>query len=146
MTGTALDVEDYIRAYEMHAVNYIEKPVVPQIALAQIKSLLQPPSVKIYQLHNHFIKFDNQLLTIDNKEFQLRQKDSLVFALLLDSANTVVTRNHILRAVWNNNSPQLNNVLDSSISHIKKIVRVFPWLQLKTVYGSGYRLEVEKEE
>ena len=145
MTGTALSEKDHIDGYNLRAVNYLEKPVVPQIVLAQIKSLLEPPLiVREYNLKNITVKIDNQLLTIDNKEFKLRCKEIEVLDLLLDNVNRVIKRKEIMSAVWKHNSPRLNNLLDTAISNIKKVVEQFPNIEIRTIYGSGYILE-EKE-
>lgn len=146
MTGTALDTIDHIKGYELNAVNYLEKPIVPQIVLAQIKSLLQPMSIKKYHVSNLTIKIDNRLLIIDNEEFNLREKEIKVLALLLDNLNRDVTRNELLCTVWCHNSPRLNNILDSTISNIKKVLKRFPGIKIITIYGIGYRLEGENCE
>lgn len=146
MTGTALSEKDHIDGYNLHAVNYLEKPVVPQIVLAQIKSILQPVSIKKFNLPNHTIRIDNQLLTINNKEFELREKDIEVLSLLLDNVNVVVKRKEILSAVWKHNPPRLNNLLDTAISNIKKVLKHFSNMQIKTIYGSGYRLVIEAQD
>lgn len=142
MTGTALNIQDYINAYQLRAINYIEKPIIPQIALAQINSLLQPIFMKTYSLCNYTITIDNQILTINNQEFQLRDKDAQILSLLLENVDFTVTRGEILHTVWNDNRPQLNNSLDTSISHLKKVLKGFPLIRLQTIYGNGYKLSI----
>lgn len=145
MTGTVLDKENYDKAYKLlGAINYIEKPVNPHNALAQIQSLLHPVNIKKYTINNHRIIIDNQLLTIDNKEFQVRDKEILVFSLLLENVNSTVTRNDILLKVWDDNDVQLNNLLDTSISHIKKVLKDFPFITIKTIYATGYKLLIKE--
>lgn len=146
MTGTALSEKDHIDGYNLHAVNYLEKPVVPQIVLAQIKSILQPVSINKFSLTNHTIQIDNQLLTIDNKQFELRDKEIEVLALLLVNVNRVVKRKEIMSAVWKHNPPRLNNLLDTAISNIKKVLKQFPNIEIRTIYGSGYILEEKRGE
>ena len=97
-----------------------------------------------YSLPNITIEIDNQLLTINNEEFEMRDKAIEVFTLLLKNINTVVKRKEIQTAVWKHTSRQLNNSLDSAISHIKKVLKPFPTIQIRTVYGIGYRLEVKE--
>lgn len=144
MTGTALTEKNHIDGYNLHAVNYLEKPIVPQIVLAQIRSLLQPASIKKYSLPNLTIEIDNQLLTINKKEFNLGKREIEVFTLLLEKVNTVVKRNEIMCAVWNDNAPQVDNMLDSTISNIKKVLTPFSSIKVKTIYATGYRLEVKE--
>lgn len=143
MTGTALDVQDYNKGYQEHfAKNYLEKPINPFIALAQIKSLLFPPLVKNYMIGtSHHIRINSQKLTIDNqKSIIMKEKEIEVFSLLLDNINSVVSRKDIFLSVWKHDSINLNSLLDSCISGIRKIIDDIDFLKLTTVYGAGYKL------
>lgn len=145
MTGTALDKENYIKAYNvLGAINYIEKPINPHNALAQIQSLLHPVSrVKEYNINNYHIIIDGQLLIIDNKDFQFRDKEIQVVSILLDNVNLTVNRNDIMHKVWNKNEIQINSMLDIAISHIKKELKDFPAVKIRTIYGVGYKLSIK---
>lgn len=146
MTGTALADEDFTNAYlNLHAKNYLEKPVKLPVALAQVKSLLYPPSVKVYTLQNIKIRIEEQLVTINNKEFLLRDKDIQVFSVLLDNINQTVEHKDILQKVWNNDGVHLYNTLNNCISRIRKVLKVFPSINLMNIYGTGYKLSIEKE-
>ena len=83
MTGTALDIENYHKAYQLlRATNYIEKPVNPHKALAQMMSILKPVGIRKFTISNLHIVIDGQRLTINHKNFQLRDKEIQVFSLL----------------------------------------------------------------
>jgi len=142
MTGTALEEESYNRACRLlKATNYIEKPVNPYNALAQIQSLLHPAdAVKKYNIRGYDIVIDGQLLTINNAEFELRDKEAMVLSLLLENVNSTVTRKDILLKVWNNDAPRMNNTLDRTVSGIKKVLTCFAGIMVKTIYAEGYRL------
>lgn len=145
MTGTALDRENYDKAYKLlGAINYIEKPVNPHNALAQIQSLLYPVSTtKKYNINNYHIIIDGQLLIIDNNEFQFRDDEIRIISFLLDNVNLTVNRNHIMHKIWNENEIQINNKLDTAISRIKKILKDFPAVKIRTIYAVGYKLSVK---
>lgn len=145
MTGTALADKDFSKAYQtLYANNYLEKPIRLQVALAQVKSLLYPPAVKTYTNHNLQVKIDNQHLIVNNQEFLLRDKDIQVFSVLLDYANSVVSRKDILMNVWNSDDLHLKNTLDACISRIKKKLKDLPNLKIKTIYGVGYKLVIKE--
>ncbi|MCE5204720.1 MAG: winged helix-turn-helix domain-containing protein [Porphyromonadaceae bacterium] len=65
-------------------------------------------------------------MTINHKNFQLRDKVIQVFSLLLEKINSTVNRNDILNKVWRDDRFQMNNALDQSVSHIKKNTQGFP--------------------
>lgn len=146
MTGTALEEEKHIEAYKLNCANYIEKPFVPQIVLAQIRSLLMLLNVREYSFSNLTINIDNQFLIINDKKIKLREKDVAVLILLIDNVNTVVSRNEKICAVWKHNLPQVSNLLNSAISRLKKELKHIPNIQIETIYGIGYKLEVIGEQ
>lgn len=141
MTGTALAEEDFTNAYQnLYAKNYLEKPIKLPVALALIKSILYPPSTKIYSIKNIQIKIEGQQVTIDNQEFTLRDKEIQVLLVLLDNLNHTVDRNNILREVWKDDELYLYTTLNTCISRIKKELKTFPFIKLRTIYGRGYKL------
>ncbi|MFA7584457.1 MAG: response regulator transcription factor [Proteiniphilum sp.] len=147
MTGTALDMENYHKAYQsLRAINYIEKPVNPHNALAQIMSILEPVGIRKFSINNLHIVIEDQQLTINHKNFQLRDKDIKVFSLLLENVNSTVSRKDILNKVWRDDKFQMNNALDRSVSHIKKVLKEFPSISISTIYGSGYQIRITEDK
>ncbi|WP_294067102.1 response regulator transcription factor [Proteiniphilum sp. UBA1028] len=147
MTGTAFDIENYHKAYRLlRATNYIEKPVNPHNALAQIMSMLEPAGIRKFTISNLHIVIDGQQLTINHKNFQLRDKETQVLSLLLENINFTVSRNDILNKVWKDDKFQMNNALDRSVSHIKKILKEFPSISITTIYGSGYQMKIKDDK
>lgn len=144
MTGTQFDAPDQIKGYNLGAVNYLKKPVIPQVVLAQINHLLSHISTQRFKLEHLDITLDNQLLTINNRQIILRDKESKLLLILLNNQQKVISRNDILQSVWSDSSYQLNNILDSTISHLKKNLIVFPDIKIISVYGNGYKLVVNK--
>jgi len=142
MTGTQYEAHDQIKGYKQGAVNYLRKPIVPQVVLVQINSILSPISTRSYKFEHLDISIDSQLLTINNIQIIVREKESKLLALLLDNQHKVLSRNDILQAIWGDNSYNLNNLLDSTISHLKKSLTAFPIIQIVSVYGNGYKLTV----
>jgi len=65
--------------------------------------------------------------------------------LLLNNQHKVISRTDILQSVWSNNSYNLNNALDTTISRLKKGLAAFPSIEIVSVYGTGYKLTVKKE-
>lgn len=147
MTGTALDDRNKIRAYrELKAVNYLEKPILPYVALAQIQSLLYPPNQHKLVTKDYKITIRGQQLFINDKVFRMREKDAQVFSILLENMNRQVARQEIIANCWHESRhehEQVNNALDSTISRIRKILEVFPDIEIKTIYAGGYRLLIE---
>jgi len=142
MTGTQFDAPDQIKGYKLGAVNYLRKPVIPQVVLAQINNLLSHISTQRFKLEHLNITIDNQLVTINDTQIMLRDKESKLLILLLNNQHKVISRDYILQSIWSDNSYNLNNILDSTISHLKKNLSIFPSIKITSVYGSGYKLTI----
>lgn len=144
MTGTQFNAPDQIKGYKIGAVNYLRKPVIPQVVLAQINNIIGPSSTQKFKLEHLNITIDNQLATINDTQIILREKESKLLILLLKNQHKVISRDDILQSIWSDNFYQLNNILDSTISHLKKSLTAFPSIEIVSVYGNGYKLTVNK--
>ena len=142
MTGTELDTPSQVRGYEQGALNYLPKPVLPPVLLAQIKhTLALLPAIAHYKIADLDIYTDVQHVDINGQIHPLREKDCQVFRLLLEHKEQTMQRNLILKQIWGDDAPSKNNLLDSSISRLRSFLEAYPKLQIATVYGGGYRLD-----
>jgi DNA-binding response OmpR family regulator len=144
MTGTQFDAPDQIKGYNLGAVSYLRKPVIPQVVLAQINNLLSHISTQRFKLEQLDITIDNQLLIINDTQIILRDKESKLLLLLLNNHHKVISREDILQSIWSDNCYRLNNILDSTISRLKKSMIVIPGIKIVNVYGNGYKLIVSE--
>lgn len=142
MTGTECDVDSQIRGYNFGAINYTQKPVLPQVLLAQINKLLNPPEMKKYHLNGYSIIIRNQELRINDAVYTLKDRDIQLLSVLLQKPNEIISRKKLLLTVWKDDDISLNNHLDSSISRIKKVVANHPGVKIKRVYGVGYGISI----
>lgn len=140
MTGTEDDMDSQIRGYNLGAINYARKPVLPQVLLAQINKLLNPPEMKKYNLNGYSIIIRNQELRINDVIYTLKDRDIQLLSVLLQKPTEVISRKDLLLTVWKNDDIRLNNHLDSSISRIKKVLTSHPGMRIERVYGVGYGL------
>ncbi len=138
MTGTEFSVESQVKAYNLGAINYIKKPVIPEVLLAQINQLLLDKQIKNYQLGKTSVQIDNQLLIVNDKTIKLREKEAKLMVLLLDNKNRLVTRDEVLRCLWYDDNPKRNSQLDNLIFRLKKELAKIPGIKIDTVYGTGY--------
>lgn len=145
MTGTALDDRNKIRAYrELKAVNYLEKPILPHVALAQIQSLIYSANLHEYVMKDYRITIQDQQLIINDKVFEVREKEAQVFSFLLENVNRQVTRRDIIAKYWlEGRYSEVNNRVDNAIYRIRKILKCFPGMEIKTIYAVGYLLSIQ---
>ncbi|MDR1340059.1 MAG: response regulator transcription factor [Prevotellaceae bacterium] len=142
MTGTEYGTDNQVKGYDLGAVNYVQKPIVPQVLLAQVKRLLNPPEMEKYNPGGYHITICNQEVRINNDTYTLHDREARVLSVLLRKQNEIVSRKDLLCSVWKNDHPSLNNYLDSSISKIRKVLDCYPGIKIKRVYGKGYGIMV----
>lgn len=72
----------------------------------------------------------------------MREKDFMVFTLLLDNINRAVKRQDIYLAVWKHDNSNLANALDTCVARIRKTITDLNLsnLSLQSHYGIGYKL------
>lgn len=141
MTGTEFDENSQMKGYKHRANNYIKKPILPQVLLAQIQSILFIPDDLVkYKIGGITIRIHAQYAEFDTKQHKLREKDIKLLNLLLQRKNQVVYRPSILKQIWGDDHPDNNNLLDGTMSRVRKLLKEYPSIKIDTVYGGGYIL------
>ena len=142
---------DRILGLELGADDYIVKPFSPREVIARIKAVLRRFSEKAPEdtglvrfpqleinLTNYQVKACDQVIPCTPKEVE-------IFYMLASHAGQVFSREQILSHVWGYDFFGDTRTVDT---HIKRIRQKLPqegvsWA-LKTVYGVGYKFEVEE--
>lgn len=147
MTGTEFDENSQIKGFTHGAINYIRKPVSPQVLLAHIKNVLSLPKDLVqYEVGGITIQIHAQYVVFNTKSHKLREKDIHLLDLLLERKHQVVYRPFILKQIWGDDHPHKNNLLDGAISRIRGLLKEYPFICIETVYGGGYRLEEKNKK
>ncbi len=147
MTGTELETKSQIKAYNHGAANYYKKPVNPEILMAQIEALLSIPGEKSFVIGKNRIVLDSQRLLLNDNEYQLREKDALVLDCLLSNESRLLSRHEIIKTVWPDyHYKDVDNMLDSAISRLKKLLSGQDELTISSIYGKGYTINFKRSD
>lgn len=143
---SALDrAEQRIEGLEAGADDYLGKPYQPAELLARVQALhrragrLTNQTVLIHGLFECHLKARTAFrgdvhLPLSPKEFEL-------FRYFMENAGNVVTREMLLRDVWNMNFDPQTNVVDVNIGRLRrKLCEGHVGPTLETVWGVGFRL------
>jgi two-component system alkaline phosphatase synthesis response regulator PhoP len=156
---TAKDDElDKILGLELGADDYMVKPFSPREVIARVKAILRRTQVqlestdvnetdqlKIGQLSIFAEKYEayfaGNLLDLTLKEFEL-------LLYLAQNKNRVLTRDQLLRAVWNYEFAGDTRIVDVHISHLREKIEVETKrpVYIKTIRGLGYKMEEPTDE
>ena len=143
---------DKITGLEMGADDYVVKPFEIKELLARIHAVLrraepdQGPSEKKLVFDKLIINLDSYELNVDGKRVDTPPKEmELLFHLAL-SPNRVYTRNQLLDEVWGFDYFGDSRTVDVHIKRLReKLEGVSPEWSLKTVWGVGYKFELNAD-
>ncbi len=141
---------DRILGLELGADDYIVKPFSPREVLARIKAVLRRFSEKadeedttIIRLPMLEISLENYQVKAGGKVIPCTPKEVEILHMLTSNVGQVFSREQILSRVWGYDYFGDTRTVDAHIKRIRQKLPAdgVPWA-LKTVYGVGYRFEV----
>ena len=141
---------DRILGLELGADDYIVKPFSPREVLARIKAVLRRFSEKtgeedasIIRLPMLEISLENYQVKAAGKVIPCTPKEVEILHMLTSNVGQVFSREQILSRVWGYDYFGDTRTVDAHIKRIRQKLpqEGVPWA-LKTVYGVGYRFEV----
>lgn len=143
---TARDtVEDRIRGLDEGADDYVVKPFAFGELLARIRALLRrEKTVKRAQLKIADLVLDpaTHEVTRADKPIQLTSKEYRLLDYLMRRPGQVCTRTMIGEHIWGYNFTDNSNVIDVTVSNLRKKVDGNQTLQLiQTVRNVGYKIK-----
>jgi DNA-binding response OmpR family regulator len=140
---------DKLNGYAIGAEDYINKPFDEEELLWKIRAILrrntaQPgiADVSKIQLGNYSFDTKNLSLVINNVTKRITEKECEVLLFLVQNKNTVVKRSELLQAVWGDDDYFIGRSLDVFIAKIRKYLKEDPNIQIETVFGVGFILNV----
>ncbi|NLD59428.1 MAG: response regulator transcription factor [Clostridiales bacterium] len=141
---------DRILGLELGADDYIVKPFSPREVLARIKAVLRRFSEKAPDEDNSIIRLPQLEISLENyqvkaagKVVPCTPKEVEILHMLTSNVGQVFSREQILSRVWGYDYFGDTRTVDAHIKRIRQKLpqENVPWV-LKTVYGVGYRFEV----
>ncbi|MCT4600998.1 MAG: response regulator transcription factor [Marinifilaceae bacterium] len=140
---------DQVIALDNGADEYVTKPFNNEVLIAKIKSLLRRTygdyvsSNDFIEIHGLTIDTSRLLMSFQNKEVILTNKELILLRCLVKNHEKVVSREILLEKVWDNQSFVEDNTLNVNIARIrKKLENLGLENVLETVRGFGYRLSL----
>ena len=141
---------DRILGLELGADDYIVKPFSPREVLARIKAVLRRFSEKTEEEESSIIRLPQLEISLENyqvkaagKVIPCTPKEVEILHMLTSNVGQVFSREQILSRVWGYDYFGDTRTVDAHIKRIRQKLpqENVPWA-LKTVYGVGYRFEV----
>jgi DNA-binding response OmpR family regulator len=139
------DIEERVEGLDLGADDYIVKPFEPEDLLARIRAAIRRPMPELSKTWIcGYIELEQQSknVKISEKSVVLPRRELIVLETLIKSADRVVTRQMLEKAVYGYDDEIMSNSLESHISRLrKKLVSLDSGVIIHAVRGVGYLMK-----
>jgi DNA-binding winged helix-turn-helix (wHTH) protein len=85
----------------------------------------------------------SQLLKFNSETIELSPKETKLLSILAVRQNDLISREELLKKVWEDDGVFTTRSLDMFISKLRKKLKNDPRVQITNVHGKGYKLEIK---
>jgi len=142
-------LEDKITGLELGADDYLAKPFHLAELIARIKSVIrrkQNDGEVSIELGNMKIFPDEFKVLVKGQELELNRKEYDILIYFVNRCNRLINKNTLAEAVWGDHIDQVDNFdfIYAQIKNLRKKLKEFDAsVEIKAVYGIGYKMVVE---
>lgn len=143
---TALGDDDtHIEGLEKGAVDYLIKPVEPNVLLARVKAQLRRrrqkgPHARCITLEKFVIDASSRLAHANEQPLDITRQEFELLWLLAQYPNTILNRDLLFDAVTERGYDGKDRIIDGRVSRLRRKLEAIagnPWT-IRTVWGRGY--------
>ena len=149
LTAKAMET-DTLQGFKLGADDYLTKPFDLEELLIRIKKLLikrdkirstEKALPVIFNFGQNWINFDSHQAKGVDGLIDLTKKETLLLKLLIENKNSVVSREHILKVVWDYNVIPNTRTVDNFMLSLRKYFETDPKnpIFLHSSRGIGYK-------
>ena len=136
---------DELMSMNLGADDFVTKPYNTQILLARISSLLrrtyQNMDLEIFEFKGLKYNMSISEMEFDNNKVELTKNESRILYTLIKNKEKIVSRNELMKSLWQNDEFVDDNTLTVNINRLrKKLEEVGAVGYLQTKRGQGYIL------
>ena len=141
---TAIDgINDKIKGFRSGADDYLVKPFNREELLIRIEALIRRASgnysENVIEYKGLKMNLNSRKIEAEGKEIMLSGKQFDMLEYLINSKNTIITKEQIFDKIWGFNSETTANVIEVYASGLRKELKKIGYDKyLKTIRGVGY--------
>lgn len=143
MVTAKTTVMDMIKGLDGGADDYIKKPFSIMELITRVKALLRRTAKeepKLLKLDDLVIDHERHVVTVNNEPVDLTYKEYELLRLLMGSQGIVMTREVIMRSVWDTDFEGETRTVDMHIKTLRHKLGDYG-SRIKTVRNVGYVIE-----
>ena len=138
---------DELKGFEYGADEYISKPFSPKILVARVEAILRRSGVnqdEVVRIGGIEVDKSAHSVKIDGQEIELSFKEYELLLYFIENKGIALSREKILNNVWNYDYFGDARTIDT---HVKKLRAKMGAKgdYIKTVWGMGYKFEVDEK-
>jgi DNA-binding response OmpR family regulator len=137
MLTARTDEVDFVVGLDAGADDYVGKPFRLAELLARVRALLRRLTPEAVEVGGVRMELSGRRVLVDGAEVGLANKEFELLRVLLLRAGQVVTREEILREVWNDPEMKTSKTLDMHMSWLRR--KIGGEQRIATVRGVGFR-------
>ncbi|MDR3215473.1 MAG: response regulator transcription factor [Bacilli bacterium] len=148
---SALDDEvSQIRGYDLTVDDYITKPFSPSILVKKVDAIFRRDSMDfeqkgIIKVGDLEINTSAKSVFVEGEETHLMPKEYDLLYFFIHNQDQALSRDYILNSIWGMEYIGDERVVDTHIKKLRKKMGMAAGY-LKTVFGTGYKFQIESSE
>ena len=142
------DELDRILGLELGADDYLAKPFSPRELVVRIKTILKRTTRPIEHIDDVLkskdleIYVNRRIVKCDGQDIAFTIKEYEVLELLMKNIDLPLSREQIIESIWGYDYDGYDRNVDDTIKRVrKKLITANSEIQIKTVWGYGYRID-----
>lgn len=142
---------DELMSFESGADDYVTKPFSPSVLVKRVEALLKRSHSRQSNSGDEIISIDGLVIdipahTVTNggAPVELTVKEHNILVKLASNPGRIYSREQLLDSIWGVDFVGDPRTVDSHVARLRTKLGHWGEAHLKTVYGVGYKIEVEK--
>ena len=141
---------DELMSFESGADDYVTKPFSPVVLVKRVEALLKRSTKSsvgnddIISINGLVIDIPAHTVTSNSKHIDLTIKEHNILVKLAKNHGRIYSREQLLDSIWGIDFVGDPRTVDSHVARLRTKLGEWGEAHLKTVYGVGYKIEVDK--